>query len=178
MGDFPPEELPIIIDQRFRAAACPTASEVTEAEAHALAQLYSSLNSQQAGIHITMRELIKIVRRKAALRCTLLDATLSLLSTKAAPGSDASQQLLKGIQAVQGWDHAAWPEPGSAAVQQLEDGVEFSLGRVRLHLPGAQLAHSLFWVAPAAGLELDPPPPAFLTALVQVAFAVATGELI
>jgi hypothetical protein len=167
------------VKERFAADQTP----ITPQEARQLASLYASLkqpdttssSSLDPDLRLTMREIIKIVRRSRAFSCTLLDATLSLLATRAQPGSTAAQHLLAAVQGVRGWGKARWPAAGSATVTQEAGGVRVSDGLVQGLLPGAQLSRSPLWRD-----QLDPAhpyiPTTFLSAFVSLSLAAAAGE--
>lgn len=156
----------VIIRERFRAQGM--GGNVTAQGAAQLAALHQALPGQ-----VTMREVIKVVRRCAAFKCSLLDGALSLLAVKAPPGSAAASNILAALRSVPGWGQAQWPQPSSISVQQLpkQAGVRFALGAVSVSVPGACLANSRLWSRLPSS-----PPHNLVCALVHVALAVAARE--
>ncbi|WIA29986.1 hypothetical protein OEZ86_000084 [Tetradesmus obliquus] len=142
------------------------------AAAKPLAQLAAALGSiSSSQLGITLREVMKILRRHVVLGLPLPDAAVSLLAPRVAHGSAAAQQLQQQLQAL-GGDFA------SAVLPQLSDYRLTSLGAGRgVRLAAGPTCYIDVLGADLARIKQHGPLPAALTAgLVQVAFAVAAAE--
>jgi hypothetical protein len=185
--DFTVPELEAIIAQRTLPAAVPAAAAAAaRARAAApLAMLYDALRaSPVAELRITMREVLKILRRHAVLHMPLPQAALLVLAPRLEPGSPAAAALLSHLQAIGGeWARLQLPADGDFRMQQLERAGAGGGGRVRfgyaplgagagschVDLPG-ELSGSPVCADPA-GM-----PAVMRRSLVLLAFAVAAGE--
>lgn len=170
---FPADELATIILERVRAEG--QGCLLSPQEANQLAALHNSLQGT-----VTMREVIKIARRKHRFGCSLQDAAVSLLFHKAAADAPAARdKLVEAVRTVPGWSEVVWPGLADASAQQLNSGVRFCLGTVSTVVPGASLSGSPLW-SRCGGLQADRPtravPQSLVCALVSIALAAANGE--
>jgi hypothetical protein len=138
-----------------------------------LAQLAAALGSINAGnqLGITLREVMKILRRHVVLQLPLPDAVVSLLAPRVPHGGAAAQQLQQQLQALGG-------SFKSLMLPQLSDYSLTSLGSSG----GVRFAASSSCYVDVPGADVqripqhDQLPAALRAGLVQVAFAVAASE--
>ena len=166
---------------------------IQQAAATPLSKLYVSINSsaRQASssaaggaavtiknlqqLNLTLREVVKILRRQQLLGLTLQAATMSLLAPRVQLGSPQAEQLLQQLRSLGGeFATIELPKPGDYTLQRLharKKGVRFSAGPgCFVDIPGADVSRSKTCSDPQsmpAGLRMG---------LVTVAFAVAAGE--
>lgn len=160
--------------QRAAKNITPAGFQLQQAAARPLAQLataLSSTNAVPAQLSITLREVMKILRRHVYLHLSLPDAVVSLLAARVQYGSAEAEQLQQHLRALGG-------EFGTLTLPTAADYSLVSLG----HGKGVRFAASpsCYVDIPSADLSRIKPvcnlTPALQQGLVQVAFAVAAEE--
>lgn len=163
-----------------RAAAPANAQHSQQAAASPLARLAAVLSSSNSGSgsgsvpgqkHMTLRKVMKILRRHVVLGLSLPDAVVSLLAPRMPHGSSTAQQLQQQLRDLGGeFASVVLPSPSDFSLTSLSpaNGVRFAVGpSCYVDVPGADLTR----------IQQHGQLPAVLMAgLVQVAFAVAAGE--
>jgi hypothetical protein len=184
--DFTPEEVQDIICQRetplHAGSIIPTPPPQQlqpnlPAAAAVLAQLYGALSNpaagQLAGGRLTLREVMKVLRRQAVLGLPLHLAAVSLLASRVQHSTEAAKQLEQLFRGLGGdFTSVEVPRPEQYALEVLP------LGGARFHagpgcwvdVPGACLSRSSVTADPAQV------PAVLRMGLVQMAFAAAAGE--
>jgi hypothetical protein len=148
--------------QQQRAAAKPLAQ---------LAAALGSISSSSSQLGITLREVMKMLRRHVVLELPLPDAVVSVLAPRVPHGSAAAKRLQEQLQAL-GGDFASLvlPQLSDYSLTSLRNagGVRFAAGpSCHVDVPGADLQRIK---------QHGPLPAALQVGLVQVAFAVAASE--
>lgn len=199
--DFQHGELQAILQQRRDMAA-------GREDAAALERLYFLLQEGPSPgapplLAFTMREAIKVLRRKQQLQCGLPEAALSLLLTKVQPGQEAA--LVQRMASLGGaWAALRPPRMEDYVVEQLPAADQMvtapsplsrrgrrssgssSSGGVRFAMLGARGAAKVQVVVPAADLHRSrllrsltaaslPIPATLRRTLVHIAFAAASS---
>jgi len=200
--DFTPSELQAIIQQRQlppyhtavqlalqpRAACQQAASQLQAAAAEPLARLAAALNSSSSGgsdggrlLTVTMREVMKILKRHVTLGLNLPDAVVSLLAPRVIPGSPAAQMLQQAIQGLGGvFSSVQLPSPEDYSISYVQSPTTGSPPVIRfaasntsyVDVIGADLSHC----STCSNSDPTALPAALRAALVHIAFAVAAGE--
>ena len=172
--DFPQDEFSEIIYKRFQSNE--SDDLVKEEDADALAEFYFLAGES---LHLTMRDIIKIVRRYKLLEnegqqsVTWAEVTMSLLGPQMATEDDMAKllQFIESSFGAVGSLKAAACEAKS--IKQEGDGVRFSQGHLCVHFPGLQLDNSPLWRKSVTGKG---PPAVFQHKLIDLAFALKANE--
>lgn len=148
VGNFPQDELTTIIKYRHVSLLpgvrhTESASQASDTEATQLATLYFKLQHTQSSF--SMREIVKIIRRRQALGVSIAQAAWSLLGSRVDKSSAHTTKLQTAFSEVwPGQNVWADSRPSVAAVpanQQKPAGVKFSDGAVSVMIPGASLSN-------------------------------------
>jgi hypothetical protein len=189
--DLPERPLPGMLapprDSRQRQPGLPNIHTKKKAAAAPLAKLAALFSGSMKeglaggsvtgdqGVVVTMREVMKILRRHLVLRLSLPDAVMSLLAARVEVGSAAAEQLQQQLRSLGG-------EFATLVLPQLSD---YSLTKLPQGASGVRFAAGTscyvdFHSADLQRIQQQQPgqqlPAALQAALVQVAFAVAAGE--
>ena len=172
--DFPQDEFAEIIYKRFQNSE--SNDLVNEEDADALAEFYFLAGES---LHLTMRDMIKILRRCKLLKnegqqsVTWAEVTMSLLGPQMATEDDMTKllQFIESSFGVVGSLKAAACEAKS--IKQESDGVRFSQGHLHVHFPGFELDNSPLWRKSVTGKG---PPAVFQHRLIDLAFALKANE--
>lgn len=156
VNDFPIKELPSIIEHRQE----PGQPWVASVPGDKLALIYHAL--KDTPYRITMREIIKWVRRQALLpHLSWPLSGMSLLCNRYLSDSDGMRTLLSQFEKIWG----PTPRGSEVVVEQKDSAVIFREGTTSVTLPGYQLSNSYLW---GGGRS---PPDSLLRVLVKIAFA-------
>ena len=171
--DFPRDEMPEIVRDKFRGGRYEGTGDM---DSQALAKLYFT---SADGLHLTMRDIVKIVRRYKLLRdegqqnVTWAAATMSLLGPRATTREE-TVRLMHLIESSFGSGGVAEAEAcASKYIKQERQGVSFFQGHLRIHFPGFKLDNSPLWRDSLSGIG---PPTIFQHKLVDLAFAMKANE--
>ena len=172
--DFPRDELRQIVSDKFRGGRYEGIAE--EMDSRALADLYFA---SADGLRLTMRDIVKIVRRYKMLKdegrqkVTWAATAMSLLGPRATTTEEASR-LMKLIESSFGSGGVAEAEACARKyVKQERQGVSFFQGQLHVHFHGFKLATSPLWRDSLSG---NGPPAVFQDKLVDLAFALKANE--
>lgn len=141
IGPFPEDELPQIIENR-PVALLPGVAKLGDARiaahAKALGRVYFALRGTASSI--TMREVVKWVRRVQALDIPMALAGWSLLSSRLSPDSADYKRLHSVITTA--WPGAGSLHLGEPSVKQVGGAVRFKEGGIFVNVLGAKLDRS------------------------------------
>ena len=172
--DFPRDELPEIISDKFKGGRYEGIAEGMDSDA--LAELYFA---SADGLRLTMRDIIKIVRRYKLLRdekkqgVSWAAAAMSLLGPRATTREEKAR-LVHLIASSFG--SGAITEAKACAIKYIKQerqGVSFFQEHLRVHFPGFKLDNSPLWRDSLSG---NGPPAVFQDTLVDLAFAIKANE--
>ena len=139
-----------------------------------LAELYLKLKPLPCAI--TLREIIKIVRRHELFRrngtaASWWDVTLSFLMARMDGAPPATREkVVSTIKLIEGWVNVESPFNWEVSIAHSDKGVRFREGPLSLVIPDARLSDCAVWSSER------PPPKRLQRKLVQLVFALAAGE--
>lgn len=161
---------------KLATAAFRATQDKQKQAASALSQLVATINNSTAvgGLHLTLREVMKILRRHVVLGLSLPAAVISLLAACTPLGSKEAAALQQHLRQLGGeFATVVLPQASDYTLEPLgpKGGVRFSAGLdISVEIPAASLDRSSICSKP------DQIPAAFRAGLVHLAFAVAAGE--
>ena len=172
--DFPQDELMEILSKRFRVERY--AGLDGQLDVEGLATLYHL--SPAEGFQLTMRDIIKIVRRYKLLKdegqkVTWVSVAMSLLDPQAITEEETAK-LLRLVESSFGASGVIEEEAlAKKNIKEERDGVSFFRGHLHVHFPGFKLDNSPLW---RDSRSRQGPPVVFQHKLIDLAFALKANE--